>query len=419
MQLPMDAAVIARLDARRRALELVLLAPLAGCGPAPIDPVGDGNGTDGETGNAEGIDPPSLDMPPGDEAICPIVIDATGIGDCFEPLGYRWTTGGCAPVRGCACEGTECSLLYATRYDCELDYAHCDLCAPCPETMGCVVHCDGTGYTNDITCGVGCHPSETDYPCPMTDLEQPADVDGHCSGLGRVMLHQSVAAQRLLRREGKRDASSMAARAWARIASCEAASVDAFERLAQQLRVLGAPIDFITSAHEFADDERRHASATETLARRLDPEVDVPSIPERAVEMESLLEETVLEGCIGETLSALELEHMRARCSDEAIASMLARIAAEESRHAEHAWALLAWLLRRFPALRSTAAQLFDQPCSTIPLGLDRDLPEFGLLADSVREELWQVGRRHVVARLATRLLLLPSAPVERDANLC
>ena len=221
----------------------------------------------------------------------------------------------------------------------------------------------------------------------------------------------------LLGRDDDRGTTRVAARAWASIAAREEVSIDGFERLAKQLRALRAPIDLITSALEFADDERRHASQTLALARAIDPEVKRSPVP-RSPELESLLEETILEGCIGETLSALELEHMRARCSDEAIAAMLARIAAEESRHAEHAWALLAWLLDRFPTLRGTAAQLFEQRCSTVPLGLDRDLPEFGLLADALREELRNAGRRHVVSKLATRLLL-PTAPVERGANLC
>jgi hypothetical protein len=82
----------------------------------------------------------------------------------------------------------------------------------------------------------------------------------------------------------------------------------------------------------------------------------------------------------------------------------LAEIADDEARHAEHAWVLLAWLLRRFPALRDPAVELFRRECATVPLGLDRDLPEFGLLADGTRAELWDAGRRRVVDRLAAQV---------------
>lgn len=216
------------------------------------------------------------------------------------------------------------------------------------------------------------------------------------------------------------ESARMAARAWARISAREESSALVFEHLAGLLRPLGAPTELGETAQEFANDERRHAAATFALARRCDPRVEAARVPaERGPEFESLLETTILAGCIGETLSALELEHMRARCNDPAISSMLARIAAEESRHAEHSWALLAWLLERFPALCDPAAQLFERHYSTIFLGLDRDLPEFGLLADQTRLELWDAGRRHVVARLAARVVLLPRAPVERPLDLC
>lgn len=414
----MDAVALTRIDARRRRLESVLLAALGvGCGPDGIDPVADtgamtlGLDDDGivvETGTDTGSS--------GDPEICLVVIDAVGTGDCVEPLGYRWTTGGCDVVRGCSCVGADCALLYETRAECSDDYLHCDLCDPCPDSMACVVHCDGTGFTSDISCGGGCWDGEVDYDCPMTDLDQPADVDVECSGLGRVVLRQRAITQ-LVGIDASEPATRCAAQAWARIHACEQASVDGFEGLARQLEALDAPTELIENAERFAADERRHAAATLAIARRLDPEVAPPRLPVETStpELTALLEETILAGCIGETLSALELEHMLAACHDEALASVLTEIADDEARHAEHAWVLLAWLLRRFPALRDSAAQLFRCECATVPLGLDRDLPEFGLLADGTRAELWDAGRRRVVDRLAADLLGREAGPVERE----
>jgi rubrerythrin len=229
-------------------------------------------------------------------------------------------------------------------------------------------------------------------------------------------MHAAVVA----RLDPNRESKAVAARAWARMAGCELASVESFERIAKQLQALDAPSELIACAKRFADDERRHAATILDLARRFDPAAEPePVATQRALELEGLLEETILAGCIGETLTALEIEHMRAACSDDELAATLGTIAFEEARHAEYAWVVLAWLIRRFPALRSPAVQLFEQRGATVRLGLDHSLPEFGLLADDTRVDLWDVGRRHVVARLAARVLLLPPAPVERRNNLC
>jgi rubrerythrin len=398
----MDTTVLARIDARGRRLELVLFTALvSGCGPEGIDPVADAETTTSEP-NDEGIvvETGSETGATGDHQICLAVIDAVAEGDCVDPLGYRWTTGGCAPLRGCACVGTQCELLYETKSECEAQYLHCDLCDPCPDSITCVVHCTGVGFTDDISCGDGCWEGEEyGYPCPMDDLEQPASVDLHCSGLGRVVLPRLALTQ--LAALGQ-----PAAQAWARICACERASVAGFEQLAKQLEDLGAPTELIEDAERFAADERRHAAATLAIARRFDPEIEPPRLPPEpsTPELAALLEATILAGCIGETLSALELEHMLAACRDESLASVLAEIADDEARHAEHAWVLLAWLLRRFPALRDPAVELFRRECATVPLGLDRDLPEFGLLADGTRAELWDAGRRRVVDRLAAQV---------------
>jgi hypothetical protein len=411
----MDLAVLARIDARRHRLESALLMALAaGCGPGDIGPVADAGTTTSET-NDDGIDIIIVETgtetgPTGDPEICFDVIDAVGAGDCDDSLGVRWATGGCEPVRGCSCEGTDCALLYDTYDECIAAYLHCDLCDPCPDSMSCTVHCDAhEALLFYMECGDGCWEGEsTESSCPL-EQEQSADVDLHCvAGLGRVVLRPHAVTQLAA-------VSSTPAQAWARICACEQASVVGFERLAAQLDALGAPTELIENAERFAADEQRHASATLAIARRFDPEIEPPRLPPEpsTPDLHALLEQTILAGCIGETLSALELEHMLAACLDDALASTLAEIADDEARHAEHAWMLLAWLLRRFPALRDPATQLFRRDCATVPLGLDRDLPEFGLLADAARAELWDVGRRRVVDRLAAHVLALEAGSIE------
>ena len=52
----------------------------------------------------------------------------------------------------------------------------------------------------------------------------------------------------------------------------------------------------------------------------------------------------IREGCIGETLAALEAMEAGARVSDAAVREALALIGRDETRHAELSWRALAWI---------------------------------------------------------------------------
>ena len=54
---------------------------------------------------------------------------------------------------------------------------------------------------------------------------------------------------------------------------------------------------------------------------------------------------TILEGCIGETIAAVEAAHRLVGTTDAAVARALTRVVDEEGRHAAMAWRALAWLL--------------------------------------------------------------------------
>jgi hypothetical protein len=52
------------------------------------------------------------------------------------------------------------------------------------------------------------------------------------------------------------------------------------------------------------------------------------------------------EGCIGETLAAVQAAEQLARAEDPAVRAVLAVIAEDEARHAELAWRTVAWAVR-------------------------------------------------------------------------
>ncbi len=137
---------------------------------------------------------------------------------------------------------------------------------------------------------------------------------------------------------------------WLRVAQLEHASVASFGRVALELLRHGAPADLVARCHEAALDEVRHAQLAFGLASALgDGPVRPGPLPlGGAVTLSSTLadlaETLVREGCIGETLAALEAA-ARLRGAEGAVGDALATIADDEGRHASLAWATLRWLV--------------------------------------------------------------------------
>lgn len=137
--------------------------------------------------------------------------------------------------------------------------------------------------------------------------------------------------------------------AWfARAAVFERASVSAFERLALELLSLGAPDALARRAVESADDERRHDRLMSSLAHRRG--VDVPDIEAPLLSLRdarAVAVENMTEGCVRETWSALVTCWQSDRCADPHAAKVFRLIAEDETRHAQLAWDVAAWLAPR------------------------------------------------------------------------
>lgn len=162
------------------------------------------------------------------------------------------------------------------------------------------------------------------------------------------------------------DERAQLAEAWARDALLEHASVASFGRFALELLAFGAPAHLVRAAHEAAIDEVRHAELCFALAGAYRGEPVAPgAFPfggavVLAVDLATLAESAVIEGCVGETLAALLAAEQLERASDPAVRAVLAVIAADEARHAELAWSTVAWALRQGgPAVKSAVAAAF------------------------------------------------------------
>jgi len=182
---------------------------------------------------------------------------------------------------------------------------------------------------------------------------------------------------------------------WLDDATAEHASVASFARATLELLAVGAPPELVFAAQQAGLDEVRHAQACFTLAALYAGEAAEPGplpVPAlRSPDLLSLACDTFLEGCVGETLAALAALRAARHCQVPAVREALTGIADDEARHAELAWATLAYAVRSggpevAAAIRALAEPLraaaLDGPDAATPAADELDeLPAAMLLA--------------------------------------
>lgn len=162
------------------------------------------------------------------------------------------------------------------------------------------------------------------------------------------------------------DPDPAAAEHWLEVAALEHASVGSFARFTLQLLVLGAPSELIARAQRAALDEVEHAELAYSVAAALGAGERGPgplplAAAAIATSLDEIVEALVVEGCVGETLGAIEALAC-AEAAHPAIARVLRRIADDERRHAELAWSTLAWLRGRYgERVVASARRGFDE----------------------------------------------------------
>jgi hypothetical protein len=205
-------------------------------------------------------------------------------------------------------------------------------------------------------------------------------------------------------------APSRAAKVWADRACGEWASVPAFLELADQLRACGAPTPLVAAARAAAEDELRHAVVAAGVSASLGERtvsLEPPALDRRppAAGREGLVRlavESWLDGCLGEGAAAagLAAEAKQARFAD--LRRAQRTIAADEGRHADLAWDVLAWALS--VGGRDLRASL-DRALAQAPVEgaeADADLAHFGCLPPDQRRRVALEVRKGAVDRLRT-----------------
>ena len=192
-------------------------------------------------------------------------------------------------------------------------------------------------------------------------------------------------------------------RYFAHAAHLEAASVHAFRRLSRELAQHGAPRALVAGARRALRDEVRHARMTRGLAAAhgsTPPRVRIAKTAPRTLEAIAL--ENAVEGCVRETFAALLAVFQARAAGDPSVRAVMAQIAPDETRHAELAWAVDAWLRTRLDrrarrrvtaARRAAVDQLIAATAEPLPsLAHDVGLPSRArahALLEATRRELW------------------------------
>jgi hypothetical protein len=142
------------------------------------------------------------------------------------------------------------------------------------------------------------------------------------------------------------------AEAWLFDALLEHASIASFSRFVLELLSVSAPATLIEQAGRALSDEIAHAHLCFSLANRYAQQPMGASALDitgsiTASTLAEIAARAVIEGCVGETLAALQAEAQLAVACDSRVRTTLARIADDEMTHAELAWAFVRWAVER------------------------------------------------------------------------
>jgi hypothetical protein len=378
--------------------------------------------------------------------------NCTTDADCVDmPHGY------CSP--GIQLPGMYCA------YGCVKD-AECpagNICL-CGDPVG---RCVPAACTSDQDCGAGLRCQSYDgshgcgilsFACQTPDDTCSTDADcagGYCDGsmgtftcvmggcaIGRPFLVEGEervavlcertdwsAAPGLQLGELSSELRQRAARAWARIGQMEHASVAAFARFTLQLLQLAAPAELVERATLAMADETRHARlafgvASEYAGAPLGPGLLDVERSLGGTSLVEIVELVVREGCIGETVAALEARETAEHAADPRLAELLRGVADDELRHAELAWRFVSWALEQAPqqvapVLRRELGQ-GDSVRAQAPVASAAELELLchGVVPEALRQELRSAAFRDVIAPCAAALLARAARPMPEKAVL-
>jgi hypothetical protein len=340
----------------------------------------------------------SVDAQCGSGRAC--VCQGNGYGSCQKALctsdadclsGFLCIAGAATPT----CGG-EMGLACQQPTDACAGSQGCDTCS------GCI-----PGIGPGVVAGRACQPCcAVGRPFLVEGLARVAGVEERrdwCAELEPSLAALSAGQRALL------------AKYWRDNGLMEHASVAAFARFVLDLLSLGAPAELVDEATRAMSDEASHTKACFALASAYASSAIGPSALAVAGSLDQrdlreIVMTTVLEGCVGETVAAMEAAEALAHAGDHAVRSALTRIAADELRHAALAYRFVAWARSRYGSVvdgyvtDAFAVAFTSTPAAEATTEADA-VPAHGLLSAQHRAELRALVLAELVAPSIPSLL--------------
>ncbi len=342
-----------------------------------------------------------------------------GQGGCYCAQGCK-TDADCASGQICECNAIMGQCVAATCTS-DADCKDGNLCGSydaepsCGQTTyACQTAADGCASNADCPAGLACSMGNGHRTCVQAGcaigrpflvggserLAEPAARGDWCAD---IAIDCDALAPELRRALAQR---------WTEIALMEHASIAAFARFSLQLLSLGVGPELLVETQGALADETEHARIAFALAsayagRPIGPgPLSLAGALDGAQDLETVLRLTVREGCIGETVAAIEAQEASLHAQDETLRAVLSRIAADEMRHAQLAWRFTAWAL---DAADGALDHVLDEELRAAQVrSLPQDDPTLlahGIVGEALRAEIRRQALAQVVGPCARALL--------------
>ena len=209
---------------------------------------------------------------------------------------------------------------------------------------------------------------------------------------------------------------------WLQQAEAEHASVASFARHTLQLMSIGAPSELLIASQAASIDEIKHAKmcygfasifmSTDIAPQALDVDGSLGEL-----DLKNIIQSVIQEGCIEETLSAIEAHFRAHHSTDIDVKKVLNEIAADETRHAQLAWDTIFWITKKYPEyqdfVKKSFLENFEQQRHLIEneeilqpsnecsdLRKDVYLQGFGILLHKDQEKVRHAGIQNIIKPL-------------------
>ena len=205
---------------------------------------------------------------------------------------------------------------------------------------------------------------------------------------------------------------------WLQQAEGEHASIASFARHTLQLMSIGAPSELLEASQAASIDEIMHAKMCYGFASTFMDKDVIPGVLDvdkslNELELKDIIRSIIQEGCMEETLAAIEAHYRESRAQDPFVKVALKEIAEDETRHAKLAWDTIGWIAKTHPEYiniieatfndqfdneKQVLRQLSSSETSICPdYGKDEYLQRFGILVPSDLEKVRQFGVEKII----------------------